>query len=220
MDESKFKALAAQLRKPEGEHGIEVGEIMNKGNKDINLFSIEALDVQKGDTILEIGMGNGFFVKNIIEKAESVKYIGCDFSEDMIRQSSENNTNYIENDIADFRLSTAESLPVDSNSIDKIMTVNTIYFWEDKTQILAEFKRVLKPNGKLVIGLRPKHDLETYPMTKYGFNMFTEEDVTTLLQENGFNQTEAINKKEEDKEFLGKMMKVSSLIVIGKTTSR
>ncbi len=213
MDESKLKSLAAQLRKPEGQHGIEVGDFMNKGNKEINLYSIDALDVQNKDTVLEIGMGNGFFVKNIIEKADSVKYIGCDFSEDMIHQSSENNTNFIEEGIADFRLSTAESLPVNSNSIDKIMTVNTIYFWENQTQVLAEFKRVLKPNGKLIIGLRPKDELQAMPMTKYGFNMFTEEEVIDLLNENGLKTTNTLTEREPDKEFLGMTMKVSSLIV-------
>ena len=214
MDESKFKTLAAQLRKPEGKNGLEIGEIMNKGNREINLSSIDALNLKGEEHVLEIGMGNGYFVSTILEKAESINYIGCDFSEDMIQEANLKNETHIKNGNVDFRLATAEELPVHSNSIDKIMTVNTIYFWENQTQVLAEFKRVLKPNGKLIIGIRPKNEMETYPMTKYGFNMFTEEEVVNLLKANGLKTTQVLNKKESDKDFFGKPMKVSSLIIV------
>ncbi|MBK7811139.1 MAG: hypothetical protein IPI50_07870 [Saprospiraceae bacterium] len=63
MDEQTLKEIAKQLRQPSGEFATQVGQKMNEGNLHINLNTIEALNLQKGDHILEIGMGNGFFVK-------------------------------------------------------------------------------------------------------------------------------------------------------------
>src|SRR6476619_7183860 len=68
--------LAGQLRQPEGSLGIKVGENMNKGNRLMNL---------------EIGIGNGFFVKDIIASAKDVRYTGCDFSETMIKEAKDLN---------------------------------------------------------------------------------------------------------------------------------
>ncbi len=84
MEERELQAIAAQLRQPHGEKAEEVGEIMNKGNKVVNENAISALNVQDKDVILEIGMGNGLFVNKILNAANNVHYIGCDFSEDMI----------------------------------------------------------------------------------------------------------------------------------------
>lgn len=74
MTEEQLKNIALQLRKPEGDWGIEMGEKMNVGNKFINLHTIDVLNPKANDVILEIGMGNGFFVKDIfkLEKYNSI----------------------------------------------------------------------------------------------------------------------------------------------------
>ena len=81
MDFKDFEAIASQLRKPHGDQGAEVGKMMNKGNRLMNLAAIEQLNVEPKDNILEIGMGNGIFVRDILEKDSSILYTGCDFSE-------------------------------------------------------------------------------------------------------------------------------------------
>ena len=78
------KALAAQLRQPEGEMGQKVGNLMNDGNRPMNLQTLAALDAKKGEHILEIGMGNGAFVKNILSIDPTLRYTGIDFSPLMV----------------------------------------------------------------------------------------------------------------------------------------
>src|ERR1044072_8000254 len=128
------KTLAAQLRQPEGTLGIKIGENMNKGNRLMNLQSIRQLEISDHDNILEIGMGNGFFVRDIINAATNVSYTGCDFSETMIREAKELNVSIAGN--ARFTLCNATQLPFKDGSFEKVFTVNTIYFWEDAKQIL------------------------------------------------------------------------------------
>jgi tRNA G46 methylase TrmB len=47
------------------------------------------------DSILEIGMGNGNFVKDLFEINPDITYVGCDFSEKMVEESTKNNAQLI-----------------------------------------------------------------------------------------------------------------------------
>jgi ubiquinone/menaquinone biosynthesis C-methylase UbiE len=216
MDEEKMKSIAQQLRKPQGEFATRVGEMMNEGNLHMNQYAIEALHVRENDRILEIGMGNGFFVKEIVTAAPGVRYVGCDFSEAMIKEAGERNAALVESGQAGFFLANADQLPLKNETFDKIFTVNTLYFWEDPVVTLAEFARVLQPDGELLIVIRPKSVMENYPFTKYGFNMFSMEEVVALLTANAFTVTEVIEKKEPVVEIDGQQMQAETLIVRAK----
>jgi ubiquinone/menaquinone biosynthesis C-methylase UbiE len=110
---------------------------------------LKHLNVQPAnESLLEIGMGNGFFVRNILEIDDTVSYTGLDFSVDMISESTRLNEEFIENGRAQFQLGEASNIPFPDNSFDKIFTINTIYFWEDPEKVLSEFKRVIETNRK------------------------------------------------------------------------
>ncbi|WP_010178725.1 class I SAM-dependent methyltransferase [Aquimarina agarilytica] len=186
-----FKKIAAQLRKPEGADGIKVAERMNVGNKSMNLHAIAVLDPQANETILEIGMGNGFFVKNIVCVGEHINYVGCDYSGDMVQLASEINKDFIAQGQVNFVKADIKDLPFDTARFDKIITINTFYFWEDHVKVLYELKRVLKKEGELIIAVRPKHNLEKFPVTKYGFSIKSNDEIIELLRSNGFNSIES-----------------------------
>jgi len=213
MNETSYQQLAAQLRKPTGESGIQTGEWMNRGNVHINMDTLEILNAMPGDKILEIGMGNGFFVHHIVEKDNSIQYTGADFSEVMIKEAERINKTWINSGQAGFVLADVASLPFTDNSFNKVFTINTIYFWEDAVKTLDEIKRVLQPKGKLIITLRPKRQMKNYPFTKYGFTMYGKEEVERLLNENGFTNIHASEIQEPDFELNGQMVKMESLIV-------
>lgn len=213
MDEETAKGLAAQLRQPNGEYAIRVGEMMNEGNKHINLYTIEALDPKAGEKILEIGMGNGFFVMNILGIDPSIRYTGCDFSEIMVEESRKQNEQFIQNGQAEFFHANAEQLPLPNETFDKVFTINTLYFWENPELVFAEIRRVLKPKGKLIIAVRPKSVMQHYPFVKYGFAMFAKEDIVNLMGRNQFRATEILEKQEPEAELNGEKMSTETLII-------
>lgn len=213
MEEKKLEQFAQNLRKPEGDFGREVGEKMNATNRYINQYTIEELSVKPNDQILELGMGNGFFVKDILAFDTSVRYTGCDFSQDMVDDSFHRNQPFVQEGRAKFVLGEAEALPFEDASFDKVFTINTVYFWKTPEKVLAEFYRVLKPLGKLLVAIRPKSDMEQMPFTKYGFTMFTKEDLVALLSANRFRVTEVIEKMEPEREVNGRMIAIQTLIV-------
>jgi len=213
MDEQQLKEMASQLRKPEGETGIKTGEWMNTGNLQIHKDTLAVLNAGKEETILEIGMGNGYFVTEILRDNPHVNYTGCDFSEIMVKEAEKINSDWIKNEQARFIYTDGKSLPLQSESFDKVFTLNTIYFWEDEKSILAELKRVLKPGGTLIIALRPKHQMQHYPFTRYGFKLFSKEDVTHLLSQNGFIISDARENLEPDFDLNGQILKMENVIV-------
>lgn len=205
MEEQELKEIARQLRKPNGDFGREVGTMMNDSNNLMNRFAIETLNPSAGDNILEIGMGNGYFVKDILSADETIHYTGADFSDVMIKESTKNNKEWIERKRASFVQADAGKLPFDDNSFTKIFTVNTLYFWDDPIPILSELARVLQPGGSLYLVFRPKSSMEQMPFTEYGFNMYPVKDAEALLQENNFRISDKKNLKEPvlpgDKDF-------------------
>jgi ubiquinone/menaquinone biosynthesis C-methylase UbiE len=214
MDEEFLKEVAAQLRKPNGELGAEVAEKMNEGNLEMNLKTLDWLSPEPGDTILELGMGNGYFVQQILNLATDLHYIGCDYSEDMIRMASKLNQQLITSGKAEFRHTTADCLSIPDHSVNLVFTVNTIYFWDDKEKVLSEFKRILSEKGRLIITFRPESCMLNYPTTKYDFEYFEIENVEELLRANGFivkRSQEFIEK--DDVEILGNNFKAAFSIV-------
>ncbi|MEO7310153.1 MAG: class I SAM-dependent methyltransferase [Chitinophagaceae bacterium] len=213
MDEETLKAIAGQLRQPKGEYAIQVGEKMNEGNLHINLYTIEALRLATNNNILEIGMGNGFFVKDIFINDNTITYTGCDFSEIMVDQACKLNDQFIKNEQVNFLVANAEKLPFDQEIFDKVFSVNTIYFWDNPVLVLLEIHRVLKPDGQITISIRPKSVMEHYPFVKFGFAMFTKDDLIKLLIGNNFKVIDILEKVEPEQEINGEKMTVETLLI-------
>ena len=213
MDEAALIGLAAQLRKPAGEWAAKVGEFMNTGNALLNKRAIDALQVQPNDSILEIGMGNGFFVKDILAFHETASYTGYDYSPEMVNEAVKNNRGFVEANRAAFFCGDARKMLFKDAVFNKVLTVNTIYFWDNREEILAEIARVLQPGGMLVIGIRPEHIMKAYPMTKYGFKMYSAQELQDFLISGGFNIASVIEADEPQHEIGGVQVDVASLIV-------
>ena len=207
--------LAAQLRKPEGSNGKAVGKQMNKGNKFICLNSYKILNPHKNSLVLEIGMGNGLFIKDLFNISNPLKYIGLDFSQTMIDEATTSNQNFMNQQKVSFIKGSVETLPFEDNSIDYVTTTNTIYFWPNLIENTKEIYRVLKPNGKLLIGYRSKELMDQIEVANYSFNKYTVDEIEQLLKNIGFQKIDTEIIPEPDLDFDGKIMKMAGCYSIG-----
>src|SRR5690606_985649 len=123
MEEDFLKQLAQQLRKPEGQMAGDVVPLMNKTNAEMNLHSIEILNPQAKEHILEVGMGNGYFLKDILFKAPNIKYSAVDYSKEMVEQAKRLNKDAVDKGIADFKLGSAEKLDFEDSTFQKVLSV-------------------------------------------------------------------------------------------------
>jgi len=196
ITEKQFKILAAQMWHPRGIMGTMVATHMNKGNLRMNLETIAQIQPKPDDNILEIGMGNGYYVKNILSQSKLTKYFGIDISNTMVNESILLNERLVRNNQALFIQANASNLPFIDEYFDTVFTVNTIYFWNDIQIVLSEVRRVLKTNGTFVLSLRPRSIMGSLPMTKYGFRSFSNENIIESLESNGFTPIKVTEKKD------------------------
>jgi len=102
--------------------------------------------VQEGERILDLGCGNGRLFE--LFKNKNVEYIGVDNVEKLIEIARKK---YPE---AKFRVADCLNLPFPANFFDKIYSISVLHnipSKEFRIQYLKEAKRVLKPEGFLIL---------------------------------------------------------------------
>ena len=182
MTKPDWQLLAKQLRRPEGEYAVKVAEQMNISNRQMNLEAIEAMNIKENDRLLEIGMGNGFFISDLFNKNTNIHYTGLDYSSEMIAKAKSFNIDQRYREKVSFVCADFENNRFSDNSFNQIFTINTVYFWEDVNMYLDDLQRIIKPDGNLLLGFRPKKLIENYPFTAHGFTMYAPEDLASILE--------------------------------------
>ena len=107
--------------------------------------------LQPGQTVLDLGSGAGldcFFAAKKV--GETGKVIGVDMTPEMIERArgSAKRMN-IQN--VEFRQGYIEEMPVESNSVDVIISNCVINLSPDKSKVFSEAFRVLRSGGKLAV---------------------------------------------------------------------
>lgn len=113
--------------------------------------AIDKADLKKGEVFLDLGSGRGM---DVIRGARVVgsegKAIGIDITKEMLFIAEENRKKLkIKN--AEFIESPIDSIPLEDNSIDAVISNCTINHAKDKTKVYFEVFRVLKPGGRVIV---------------------------------------------------------------------
>lgn len=197
LSEKELQELANQLSHPKGENGIATAMSMNVANDNMIRKAIGQISFAGNATVLEIGPGNGKHIKYLFEKNPNIKYFGADISELMVQEATNLNSEFTVSGKAVFELSDGEKLSYPDSFFDSVFTVNTLYFWKNPKEYLQEIKRVLKPNGQFILAFIPKSTMEKIPFSKYGFELYENESVASLLEEAGFSIATIQSEEEE-----------------------
>ena len=181
-----YQAIAAQLANPTGEAGIRIAANMNASNGDMTRHAIDLLACPPHAEVLEIGPGNGKFASYVLSKGCGIHYTGADRSATMVAEAQRLNKADIDNGRMHFTWTDGITFPFADRSFDRIVTVNTLYFWEDPTVQLAEIRRLLKPDGIFCLAIASRVFMEQLPFTAHGFRLYSPSEAQALLLANGF----------------------------------
>ncbi len=108
-------------------------------------------EVREGQTLLDLGSGGGIDVFRASKLVgEKGKVIGLDATPEMIFRARETAKKYDYRNV-EFRLGEIEHMPVDSNSVDLVISNCVLNLVPDKPLAFEEVYRVLKPGGKIAI---------------------------------------------------------------------
>ena len=112
-------------------------------------------DIKKGETILDMGAGGGIDCFIAAKKlGRKGRVIGIDLTEEMVakaRESAKKVAEVLGYDVVEFRAGNIMELPVESNTIDLVISNCVINLTEDKAKVLDEIYRILKPGGRFII---------------------------------------------------------------------
>lgn len=193
------RQVGKQLRSPSGWFGRMIGKVMNKTNREMYEGAYGVLGFESGDRVLEIGFGNGAFIREISDWIDPGFYAGIDLSETMLKEAQKRNKALIESGKVVLKLEDAAVLDFEEGAFNKVFTVNTLYFWSDPKVVLAAVLRVLAPGGQFVIAFVTRASMESSPYAQSGFTFYDSDQVKDLMLEAGFEQigvTETVMKKE------------------------
>ena len=207
------KEIARMLRKPEGEFGMKVAEKMNESNARIIQWAVEKLDLQDHEKVLEIGFGNGFHIRNLLETTNGLQYTGIDFSETMVEIAAKKYGEAIKQGRVAFFLGSSASMPFSSETFDKIFSVNTLYFWDDPNLHLQQIYNVLKPGGIFCLGFKSRTFMRHLPFTPHGFTLYEQEEVVALLEKNRFTIKDVSYNQENEQEIGGVLLTPDAILV-------
>ena len=136
---------------PQGFIGRIAGFMMNQGHKSVHIRAISQLEIKPDDMILDVGCGAGNAVKIMSALTEKGKVCGVDHSSAMVKAARKLNRHALDSGKAEIQEASVDVLPYEDETIDAVTAFETIQFWPEIHKGLSEIKRVLKPDGRLLI---------------------------------------------------------------------
>lgn len=160
-------------------------------------------DMAEGMTVLDLGSGAGIDVFLAAKKVGPTgKAIGLDMTDEMLKLARKNKLK-LGIDNAHFWKGEIEDMPIESGTIDRILSNCVINLVPDKRKAFGEMYRVLKPGGKFTISdivsigqipAETRRDLELWAGCVAG--ALDKEEYLRIVREAGFrNLTIAAEKK-------------------------
>lgn len=176
--------IARQLARPHGLLGRPIGWLMNLHNAAMNEFALRLLELAPSDRVLEVGFGGGLVLPRLLAGTQFAA--GVDRSRGVVSRAKTRFADAVKAGRADFREGRVEALPFETASFAKVLTVNTVYFWESLGAGFSEIGRVLAPRGRIVVGFLPEARMRRMGMPADIFKLRAPEDVIIALQATGF----------------------------------
>jgi ubiquinone/menaquinone biosynthesis C-methylase UbiE len=187
--------IARQGGRPSGLLGQIVVRVMAKETVAENDLVLELLQLAPADSVLEIGCGHGDTLAKAARVAREGVLAGIDFSWLTHRHAVRRHRALVAGGRLDFRFGSSDQLPFAAESFNKAYAVHTIYFWTAPLDHLREARRVLRPDGRFVLGFRPAEDpgfRATYPAEVYRIR--PQAEVVELIGAAGFRVLDVIER--------------------------
>ncbi len=120
------------------------GEGMEEDHLPIVLPTLELMQIAPTDNVLDVGCGAGWLAARIAEKVPEGRVVGMDVSDEMVRRARRN---YVDVPHAMFIEGGVDAIPWEDAFFQKVITVESAYYWSDPARGVREIFRVLADEG-------------------------------------------------------------------------
>jgi len=168
------------------------GDEMEDHHSDITDQTLELMDLQPSDRILDLGCGTGWASRRMARVATAGEVVGLDVADEMLRRAEQassgvRNVRYV--------WGSAEKIPVSDNSFNKVLSVESFYYYADQGKALDELRRVMAPGGRLFILINLYKDnhysLRWVSELKVPVQALSEAEYLEMLRQHGFTDVQA-----------------------------
>lgn len=189
--------------KPQGEAGFEMLERMGRSHFEVTGWGLGFAGIQPGDSVLDIGCGGGAALKRMTEYVREGHLTGLDHSAVSVQAASDFNRKEIEAGKMDILEASVEQMPFPDQSFDKIITIESFYFWPSPEENLREVFRVLKEGGRffVICDVYKKEEMSQETLAniaQYQLLVCTPEEYRKIFEKAGFLDVKAHLKEGTD----------------------
>jgi arsenite methyltransferase len=148
------------------------------------------LAAARGDRIVELGFGPGRAIRRLVAAGATV--VGVDAAPRMVRAADRRNRRATRSGLVELYVGDGSRLPVDDATIDGVLSVHTLYFWPDHAAVARELARVLRPGGRLVLGIRDPNLALPTRLDPDVYTTLSDDEIHELLHCAGFATVDII----------------------------
>lgn len=135
---------------PRGVSGRLAGRVMARTNRARNTEVSEFLEIGPDDRVLEVGHGPGLLLPDLARRT-GAPVTGVDPSPEMVAMAQKRNANLVRAGRLRLHTGSACATGAATGSMDLVLSMNTIAMWPRLDGGFAEFRRVLRPGGRVVV---------------------------------------------------------------------
>ena len=174
------------------------GEKMERHHLDITEKTIRRMNLRPGERVLDLGCGSGWatrlLARLVADGPEGFgQVVGIDVSDGMIRQARAASKDF-ENIL--YVWGSSQQIPWEENFFDKVLSVESFYYYSDQDRALTELFRVMAPRGRLFILINLYRDnpysLQWVDKLKVPVHVRSMAEYNDLLKKHAFEKVEAI----------------------------
>src|SRR6476660_5199050 len=168
------------------------GDEMESHHSDITEQTLEMKDIQPGDRILDLGCGTGWASLCLARIATTGEVVGLDVADEMLRRAEQLSSAFRN---VRYAWGSAENIPEADNAFNKVLSVESFYYYADQGKALDELRRVMAPGAKLFILINLYKDnhysLRWVTELKVPVQALSEAEYIALLHQHGFSNVQA-----------------------------
>ncbi|MGB9233675.1 MAG: class I SAM-dependent methyltransferase [Terriglobales bacterium] len=172
------------------------GPKMENHHLDITEKTLRRMALRAGERVLDLGCGSGWATRllaRLVDGPEvSGQVVGLDIADEMVRRARAASRDF---DNVMFVQGSATQIPWEENFFDKVLSVESFYYYPDQDRALAELFRVMAPHGRLFILINLYKDnsysLQWVPKLKVPVHVRSAAEYVELLKKHAFQNVEA-----------------------------
>ncbi len=173
---------------------------MEQHHLDITLKTLRLMDLRPGQRVLDLGCGAGWATRllahAVLDESGSVagneaQVVGLDISDEMIRLARETSQGFSN---PTYVVGSASQIPWQDNFFDRVLSVESFYYYANQGLALGEVFRVMASGGRLFILINlyadNEYSLQWVDKLKVPVHVRSAAEYIEMLKQHGFESAE------------------------------